>query len=238
MTNAPSSIKYGAGLYDLRASRPPLWVGLHDFEIPGGYDRSLPNCPEVHFLDHYTNLTEPWQWFFYGQNKPSGFTETYNKIQFAKYTQDDAFITDYHGSGTSADYVNETNLDKDPIKIKCLWTGGNAMTGTIDSQDPQWFLPSYLDAFAPPPVGMTRQTHPWYIHEATIISNNLPGGGVFPGGVERLVNPFVNFGGRNTGIGVNYPFMGNRNRVARIHVSMLRKLAPNEPIPSPYNPPM
>lgn len=237
MTSVPNSLKAGARTYSLRTAppaRPPLWVGLHDFEIPGGFDRSLQNCPEVHYLDHYTTLTEPWQWFWYGQNKPSGFGESEWKRQFGKYTADDAFITDYHGSTTSADYVNGTNLDKDPMKIKLLYTGGNVMTGRLATfPDGEFLIPSYLNAFAPPPVGMTRLTHPWYIHEATNISNFLPGSTT-----QRFVNPFVNFGGRNTGIGVNYPFMGNPEKLARIPVAWLRKLAPDEPIPSPYNPPM
>jgi hypothetical protein len=199
------------------------------------------NAPQVHFLDHYTDLTEPWQRFWYGQNRPSGFSEDYCKIQYAKYTASDSFITDYHGSDVAADYINGTNLDKEAMKIKLLYCGGNPMTGKVgrivgtewvNDENGGFLRLSYLNAFTTPPVGVTRQSHPWYIHEATIISSAIPGT------AERFVNPFVNFGGRNTGIGVNYPFMGNPSKIAVIPLAWLRKLAQDEPIPSPYNPPM
>lgn len=220
-------------LYGLRVDheRDDLYFLLHDYDIPGGFIRSPRNAPEVHFFDHFTKLYEPWQRFFYGLNNPSGFGESHWKAKFAGYTSSDAFITDYHGSDDFADYINKTNLDKEPMSIKCLACGGNVVSGVMG--DDEWFYPNYLDAFKAPPFGITYQTHPQFIHVATNISNDIPNTNG-----QRYVNPFIDFGGRSTGIPVYYPFMGNLNKTVRYPKAWVRKVLKSEPIPNPYNPPM
>jgi hypothetical protein len=193
------------------------WFIKHDWEI--GFTRPLSGAPEVHYLGHYNKLTPEWQEFFYKLNNPIGFSEEFWKKQWAAYTADNAFITDYKGSLTHADYINRTNLDQPPMEIKCLVCGGNVLKGRVSGQ---YLYPEYINAFEKPPVGITYQSHPWLIHHATNIK--------YP-----YVNPFTSFGGRNTGIPVYYPLIANPLHEVRYPLAWLRKV---EVIPNPYVPPM
>jgi hypothetical protein len=215
----------------LVALRPPLYFIRHDWEI-GDFERSPRNAPEVHYLDHYTRLTYAWQFFWYGLNQPVGYAEAELKRAWLGYTNGKSFITDYKGSDTHTDYVTPSIRDED-MQIKCLFCGGNVVTGkeVKDDKGKWWLYPHFLNAFDGPPTGMTYQSHPWFIHHATNIAGDLPDG-------TRQVNPFTMLGGRNTGIPIYYPFMGNPNKLTRYPLEWLRKLGANEPIPSPYNPPM
>ncbi len=208
--------------------RPQLYFIKHDWELQGWRGRNPYKAPEVHYLDHYTKLTPAWQNFWFNLNRPSEFSDSYNKTQFAKYTASNAFITDYKGSDLLADYINGTNLDKPPMEIKCLFCGGNVVTGFDDGI---YLYPSFLNGMDNPPAPITYKTHPWFIHQATIISIDLPDG-------KRQINPFVNFGGRNTGIPVYHPFMGNPQKLVKYPLHWVRKLGADEAIPNPYNPSM
>jgi len=208
--------------------RPPLYLILADWYLPNGFPRNPKNAPQVHYLGHYSKLTKPWQTFWYNLNRPVGFTNAETRAAFAKYTNNKAFITDLKGSDTNADYINGTNLNKGPMEIKCLFCGLNVVTG---SDDGEWLYPTALNATEPPPVGMSYETHPWFIHHANIIANVLPDG-------SRRVNPFVNFGGRDTGIGVLYPFMRMLNQAIKYPMAWVRKLESDEPVPNPYWPAM
>jgi len=212
--------------------RPPLYFVKHDYEI--GFTRAPRNAPEVHYLDHYTKLTKPWQLFWWNLNRPAGVSDAETKRQFKKYTANDAFITDQKGSDTRADYINGTNLDKEPIEIKCLFCGGNVITGDEVFEGGKWWLyPKFIDAFKDPTIyaGMTNESHPWFIHRATNIGNDLPDG-------TRRVNPMGWFSGRNTGIPDYYIFVGNPNKLTRYPLNWLFKLGVDEAIPNTYNPNM
>lgn len=208
--------------------RPPLYLILPDWYLPDGFPRNPKNAPQVHYLGHYSKLTKPWQEFWWNLNRPVGFTDAQTKLAFKKYTGNKAFITDYKGSEQNADYINRTNLQAGPMEIKSLFCGLNVVTGTDDGE---WLYPAALNATESPPVGTSYETHPWYIHHANIISNDLPDG-------TRRVNPFLNFGGRDTGIGVLYPFMKMPNKFIRYPTAWVRRLEADEPIPSPYWPEM
>lgn len=215
--------------------RPPLYFILPDYEI--NFPRSPRNAPQVHYLDHYTKLTKEWQFAWWGWNRPAGYSDAETKRQFKKYTANNAFITDYKGSDTHADYVNKSNLDRPPMEIKALFCGMNVVTGADDGE---WLYPEYMDAFRDPYkeyngvryADFTSESHPWFIHQANVIGNDIPNTNT------RRVNPFVNFDGRNTGIPVYFPFMGNKQKFTRYPLAWVRKLGADEPIPSPYNPEM
>lgn len=215
-------------------TRPQLYFIKHDWEI-GGFLRSPSNAPEVHELGHYTRLTKDWQFFWYRLNNPVGFTEAKWKQAWKSYTaggpvETPAFITDDRGSDTRTDYVSGVMRNED-MEIECLFCGGNVITGREwkDSKGVWWLTPEYLDAFNPPPVGMTYETHPWFIHHAVNVAGKV--------GFQKA-NPFPQFGGRNTGLPIYHPFMGNKNKLTMYRLDWLRKLSQDEPIPNPYQPAM
>lgn len=211
-------------------SRPRLYYIKHDYEI-GGYFREPRNAPEVHFLDHYTKLTEAWQRFWFGLNSPVGFTSEQLKRAWRGYTNSKAFITDYKGTDLFHDYISHENISEPDPSYKCLFCGGNVVTGDeVFENGEHWLYPEYLDTSLSPP-DITYETHPWFIHHATNIANDLDDG-------TRQVNPFTQLGGRLTGVPILYYFGGNKAKQVRYKLKYLRELAPDEPIPSPYNPPL
>lgn len=201
-----------------------LWRLRHWHETGG----KLVKRPEVYFFkpNQFSILLDSFQWWWYSLNGGVDTDPTGQK--WRGYTNGRAFITDTQGTDKYRDVISKRNLKKGPPRIKRMACGGNVLKGTVSGKNlivETLRGPRNVKDQISPPWGMTRATHPWFIHEAT---NRHVG---------EIVNPFTHFGGREKGVGVAYPFMGWGNPL-KIPLSLLERIEPGQEIPSLYNPSM
>lgn len=202
-------------------------------------------------------LRESWQWFafsvFEAYAAPTGFSLSTLKQKWADFMHGAKFITNGFGSETNADYINGTNLDKEPMKQETILTCGTMviLTGenrTISKTPSTGFL--MLDRSFEPPSLSEIMSHPardMFICRATVCrpertyGANFPVHTMAPNG-PHLVNPFPHFNGAGMGVpfvlstflGEQDVFMGLHVRKNWIRDTRICKLEDWETAPSPY----
>ncbi len=132
------------------------------------------------------------------------------------------------------DYINRTGLTLPYPKIATLVCARNVLcgeettmpynAGKIRKGEPVL----KVETITKPVEGLSYATHPHLVHKATIIMDTPA-----PNGLRRI-NPFVEFGGRYTGIDVHVPVISSRP--VYYHLRNLEKLPLGSPLPSVWNP--
>jgi len=163
----------------------------------------------------------------------SGQSEADAKNSWRQLMADDKFTTNKAGSTTHADFINRTNLDKDPMRLMRLATGGAVLkiTGSKNIYGVECLEFSAIDA-----AGDFRQytpdKFPWLFYQPTnsVREEILNERGVWNGSFcENISDPFPQYNGRAILpiMSVGYPF-------GYIAKDRVRILADDEAFPSPF----
>ena len=156
-------------------------------------------------------------------------------MAWKKLTRDDQAFTNYMGSDTRADYINGTNLDKEPMGFEPIITGGNVV----------WLTDLYLrnikgiscykihsvdtSKALPPITEVNNKLTAWLVFSATT-SKRIVEEGTHIILREDVEEPFWWLDGNN----VPVPLFGLES-TNYIPADRVRILQNNEEIPSPYH---
>ncbi len=186
----------------------------------------------------YVELTEELQWYWFDllkQNAPSYFTDDDLKLAWRKLTRDDQAFTNFAGSDTRADYINGTNLDKEPMGYEPIITGGNVVWLTDlnlrDIKGELYYKLYCIDSTKPLPSinEVNNALTCWLVFSATT-SKRLVDLNTKTILREDLEEPFWWLDGNN----VPVPLLGNSG-TNYIPKNRVRILGNDEEIPSPYH---
>ena len=224
-----------------------LYILLHDFECDDG--NHPPYLPRVYgktkgfpetvkcLNSTFEKMTEPWQRFWFELLKrfdKDTLPEAELKKRWAGLTNDATAFTNQHGSSTHRDYINGQNMDAEDMGQENVTTCGNVVlaAGEPVKKMGSMYLPvQCINRLLPPPPVDQVINQPWLVHRATVClpfqvdSTPLP---TAPNGTFR-VNPFPHLDSRD----VPVPFI-SKGGVNYIDLRRLRKMNPDESIPSPY----
>jgi hypothetical protein len=222
---------------------PRVWKDVKDLPPERWY--GLPET-EKFLISDFLSLTPAWQNFWFGlmvhHARGLNIPEDRMKKEWASLTDGRKAFTNKNGSEEKADYINGTNLDKEPIRKEGLSTCGNIVKalGDPEIKSGELWVPveciNYNDA--PPQIEAVADLR-HLVHAATICRPELIDDTkteLAPNGKFR-VNPFPNY---DSGNGSRVPYvpvpMIAKGGINWIKLSRLRKLTPGERIPSPYVP--
>lgn len=168
----------------------------------------------------------------------SGQSEADNKKDFASMFRDNAFMSNFAGTWTRADYVNENGLPPE-IQLQPMSTGGNLLKVIGETTFRQ--LPHYIVEAINPNVEFRRyhpSTHPWLFFRPTIsVREWIPNGkGDWLEKREYFNEPFDDYG-ENAVLpvfGFRYDVRSSTKYTNIILKSRVRVLGATEPVPNPY----
>lgn len=168
----------------------------------------------------------------------SGQSEEDNKKDFRSMWRDNAFMSNFAGTNTRADYVNDNGLPPE-IQIQPMSTGGNLLRIVGETTHRQ--VPCYVFEAINPNVefrGYHPIAHKWLFFYPTIsvrqwIKDNKGG---WLEKREYFNEPFDDYG-ENAVIpvfGFRYDLRSSTKYTNIIEKTRVRLLAPTEPVPNPY----
>jgi hypothetical protein len=201
------------------------------------YTKGLPAT--ARFLDDkIVVMTEEIQRWMFGMcwNSVPGMTEYEAKQSWRSLTADDRYITNFAGSTTKADYINGTNIDKGPMNLVPMGTGGTILK--IIGEDNNFFGEDCWIFEAINMLGnfkkFTPLTHPWLFYQPTnsVRVEIMKPNGVWSGAYrEDKSDPLPQFRGKSivpvVNVGKSYNYLPKWR---------IRILSPGEPFPSPFVP--
>lgn len=203
-----------------------LYRVKHDYELhPNGDFLARP--AEVFRLDpqHYTKLTEAWQRFWHAriEDEMRHIATAAQIIDAWRYlTHSERAFTNGQGPDLRRDYITGERLDQPLPGLSSLICGGNVLAGVEQGDE---LIVETLDGNQPPPMGITRATHPHLIQYGTVSTKQKLANGSYK--VTKFTVAKM--------MGCNAPVPILANREVRIKLSMLVKLPLESPVPSPYN---
>jgi len=214
---------------------------LDDYERPS--DGELRGKPAVFRLEehHYTHITEGLQWLWFNLNRNPKFTDQKHRQAWLAYTESSKAFCNSGGiydqdndQYLARDYINNKGMDLKLPKIATLVCANNVLCGVemtlTERQGPLVAGTRVLkvETIREPITGLSYETHPHLVHKACTIMDT-PG----PNGL-RKINPFPEFGGRNTGVDVFVPVISSRD--VYYPLKNLEKLPLSQPLPPVWNP--
>lgn len=184
--------------------------------------------------DEYVTLHKDLQLWMHSLswNRAPSMSEVEAKDSWRSLTWDGRMITDYAGSSTHADYVNGTHLDREPMKLKPMVTGGSIVKiiGERRVKGVDCYIVEAIN-----PTGNYRQYNPtdhWWlfffptssVRDRVITRESAE--------IENISNPFPQY--KDRAILPIFAMAGqNENYIAKDVVRILRG---DESLPNPYYP--
>lgn len=194
----------------------------HDFEVFGQYEGEkqriqLPETVKM-YEDYWCDLNEDWQWYwfrllihswsgyrFWDEHRLTGTELRTLKSAWRSLMDNERALTNGHGAGNCADYINGENLGGCQMAEETLTMGGNVvrvvgapvvMSG-LEYMPVETLNPRNL----PPDIAVVnRLTRPDLIHVCTNVAD-----------IPQEVDPFPQLGGRD----VPFPFVSKRQNWIR-----------------------
>ena len=193
----------------------------HDFEVAGieGEKQRIRLPETVKTLDdHFVSLNENWQWYWFrllihsytgyrhwDEKRLTSGELDYVKRAWRSLMDIERALTNGHGAGKNADYINRENLDQPDMAYETLTMGGNVIHVLNDPVNKNGVLYYPIETIngliSPPDIAVVnRITRPDLIHVCTNVSAD-----------PMRVNPFPQLGGKD----VPFPFLSKRSNFIR-----------------------
>lgn len=217
-----------------KASRPTR-NGISYFAVSG---KGLPATARF-ADDKFVNFTKDIQFWLHNicSEKIPNETEDYKKKSFKSHFRDNAYITNFSGTNTRADYINENNMPP-YIQIQPMVTGGSLVKIIGEYRKDYWMIESIN------PEDDYKTYHPdfhkWLFFRPTISVRNwlFDGKGNVVSKEEWYNEPFDDYR-ENTiipifgfiNVGKNKSSTGYANIISKSRVRVLENEAP---IPNPF----
>lgn len=176
------------------AARPPVWRVLHELELPPARRITPDNRPEVRamFPNSMCAFPASWQRLSYNANLP-----WLSRTKWTVFYSNNLWITNDQGFNEPGDpranYILNTNLDKELPRVENLTCGGNLVTGYVEGPN---LVVSTLNVNDPLPSVTWLLQHPEFCTYAVSMDSNgtprrFPQGQQPNGYLPDLLHPFI-----------------------------------------------